>query len=360
MCRVLPTFILALVLILGSFPPPAFADQVPGGEAKVEITLEQAISRALAQSRALEKAKVKVGDAEDAYDASVAAYAYAVSVNTGTGPAYFARESADFAWESARYTRDLTSDAVALDACGKYFEVLKAMRNVHAREMALKRSEQELAVVHALHGVGMVGRVALDGAAAQVAGARAGLVEAENSLDKAYRSFNQLLGLDEDGRPVLPDLPVFQPLDLDLQTLEINALNNSPTLVTAESALLYLQRVRSINSGDPMRDVGYYEVRSAELDVQDARDATRLLVRSLYNGVIGLEEAYAAAEQSVNIAAENLRIAQLKYQLGMVTKKDVLAAEADLAAAEQKLFDLTTQHTYLKLALAKPWVPGTP
>lgn len=97
------------------------------------------------------------------------------------------------------------------------------------------------------------------------------------------------------------------------------------------------------------------EVEQARLDAASAEDAVETLTRALYYSVRTLEENYPAAEQAVKVAEENLRVTELKYQVGMAIKADVVASEASLAQARQKLLDLKKNHAYLKLALTKPW-----
>jgi len=56
----------------------------------------------------------------------------------------------------------------------------------------------------------------------------------------------------------------------------------------------------------------------------------------------------------VRVAEESLRVAQVKFDLGMATSGEV-AAEAEVQAARQGLFALACEHAYLKLAAEMPW-----
>ncbi|MFZ5898416.1 MAG: TolC family protein [Bacillota bacterium] len=343
-------------VLLGMVPTAwAAGDQKQSGAQAEQLTLAKAVQRALNHSNALKKAELDVDKADDALVPASGLWYVNYSPEAEAG--ILAAESTHFAWQAALKTYDAQRDSVIMGVYDKYYDVLVALRDVKAKELALAKAERELGTVKALMSVGMAGKLAVDGAEAAVTGARAALASSQAALDNAYAALNQLVGFAEDYRPVLADLPAYSPVTTDLNTYILRALDDSPTVWTAVEAARFKESIKNFAApqGSGLQTVTDEDAEKADLDAKTAKDATRLLVRSLYHGVKGLEEAYAAAEQGVKIAAENLRITQLKYELGMATKKDVAAAEADLAAAEQKLFDLTAQHAYMKLALEKPW-----
>ncbi|QGP91669.1 hypothetical protein MGLY_10100 [Neomoorella glycerini] len=50
-----------------------------------------------------------------------------------------------------------------------------------------------------------------------------------------------------------------------------------------------------------------------------------------------------------------MRLAQLRYDVGIGTQADVLAAEASLAQARQQLLSITIQHELAVKAFWQPW-----
>ncbi|MBC7347105.1 MAG: TolC family protein, partial [Clostridia bacterium] len=54
-------------------------------------------------------------------------------------------------------------------------------------------------------------------------------------------------------------------------------------------------------------------------------------------------------------AEEALRLARLRYEVGMATRLEVQAAELMLAQAEAAAASVLRQHAYYKLAFQKPW-----
>ena len=63
--------------------------------------------------------------------------------------------------------------------------------------------------------------------------------------------------------------------------------------------------------------------------------------------------------ESIRLAGENLRVAKVKFDVGIATKTDVLNAELALEQARQGLLEIESQHEILKMAFKKPWAYGS-
>jgi len=96
-------------------------------------------------------------------------------------------------------------------------------------------------------------------------------------------------------------------------------------------------------------------VEQAELDATSAKETIRTVTRGLYLKALTVEESYRAAQETLRSAQENLRVAKAKYDVGLATRADVVAAEVKVAQSAQSVADLARQHAYLKLAFEKPW-----
>lgn len=327
-----------------------------------ELALNEAVARALAHSEAVKKAAKEIDRTKEwrEYRADELGY-------TPLGPPgnplieinWANLLAADLTWRMSKKSLTTEEDAVALDACNKYWTVQKALGAVDMAEVALKQASLDLARVMALYREGMLIHEDLLGAEAKQAAARAALAKAQNDLEAAYAAFNQLIGLDPEDRPVLTDELTFTPMEKkDLDYIVARVLEESPSVWLAQE---------KVNLQKHLEDLAFYtgeyrpykarkiEVEQAELDAVSAKEATEIVTRNLYYAVCTLEESYHAAEQAVELAEENLRVAKLKMQVGMAIEADVASAEASLAEARQSLLELKKNHAYYKLALEKPW-----
>jgi len=352
--RKLLALVMMLVLVGLVFAPVGAAQEAnTSARAAVELTLDRAVQRALAFNPALEKKMLEVEEADDARVSVPATYYTEWSPEAEAG--IFGAESSKFAYEQAKRAYDLQRDALILDVTKKYYDVLRALEKLAAKQAAYAHAEAEVAAARAMFNVGLLSRLALDGAEARLEGAGAELAEAQGQLDNAYLALNQLVRFDGQERPVLVDpVPPFEPVELELSAYEARAFRANPSLELARAAADYMQRVENYAVQGEIQ-VTSTDVKAAELDVRAAQDGVRELVHHLYRGVKTLEDTYAAAEMGLAIAAETLRVTRLKHEVGMVTRTAVLEAEAEVAAARQRLFDLAAQHAYMKQALDKPW-----
>lgn len=330
---------------------------VAQGKEPLKLSLEDALFRALCFSKTLEKAQLDVEKAESTRlsAAAVVRPQWYITYTPGTEPLMFAKESADFGWRSARENYELARDTVVLDVYNRYYAVLRAKEKVAAKEAALQALEKKLAVTQAMVRAGLLPRAALKGLEAQLAGARAALAAAQGELNDAYVAFDQLVGLPPEERPELTSTVSFAPFTATENDCVSWATGNNPTLWVARYAAEYKRLVQNWDTGNPQTMITDEDARKAELDAASAEEAAALLGRKLYSAIKSLEEAYAAAAEGVAAAEENLGVLRAKQAVGLTTSSEVLAAEAELVAARQNLFDLAVQHAYLKLAAEKPW-----
>lgn len=323
------------------------------GAKPIELTLEQAVSRALSLSNALKKAEADLQKAQDARVwAPVTDY---ISYSAAGEARIFAAESTNHAYEKARRSYDLQRDVVILDITKKYYDVLGALEKLETKKSAYTHVEAEIRAARAMFAVGMVGLNALNGAQARLEGAKAELAEAQAGLDNAFLAFNQLLGYNTSERPQLVDTVSFEPVSKEFGIYRSRALSDNPTLGMVSAAVSYLKSVENYTAPAGMTAPTSTDVWKAELDALTARDGVDRLIHHLYSGVKALEVGRAAAEKGLAIAEENLRITRLKHEVGLTTRTAVLDAEARVSAARHGLFDLTARHAYLKQAMDRPW-----
>ncbi|MBP7332018.1 MAG: TolC family protein [Firmicutes bacterium] len=334
--------------------------------ATLELTLSQAVSLALEHSEAVKKAASQVDltwDKQDYQSEQLGFTPTGPSGNPEVEVAWANVMTATLEYSMAKRSLKVAEDTVALDACKKYWAVQNSLGAVEVAEQSLKQADLELNKAKVSCKVGLISTDALLAAESQQAGAKYALAKAQNDLDTAYTAFNQLVGLWSVDRPVLVDEIAYIPMENpDEEYAVAYALSNSPTVWLSE---------QNVNMQEIFKDLMFYtgnyrtyearkiEAEQAKLDAVGAREAAEILARNLFYSVRVLEENYPVVEQTIKLAEENLRVGQLKYQLGMLTKAEVSALETALAQARQGLLELKNNHAYLKLTLEKPWAASS-
>lgn len=344
------------VLLLCCLAP---ADAAQAEPKTPELSLEQAISRALSNSLAVERAVLDVVYAEDVSDgAKLAAYRWNPNYTTvytpGTEYYIAAIMTADFNYEAAKKQEELQRDMVRTETEKRYYDILLYQEKIAALEAELAAEEQKFRITELMFEAGMVPRIAFDQASLQLSQKRAELAAAENDLENAFVVFNQLVGLKAEDRPVLTDRPVFEELNVEnLGSTVSQIVKDNPAQWIADEGVDLQEELEGFTgASSEQHDI---KVEQAELDADMLREETRKGTYKIYYGIKSLEDAYQTAQAGVRLAEDNLRIAKLKYDVGMATQADVAAAEAAVIQAQQKLFEITCQHKISKTVFYKPW-----
>lgn len=366
-----PGFVVVLILLIGLMMS---AGVTAGGAAAwakepatPELTLQQAVETALANSKSLKKAEYDVDRSyEVRQKAADSVKWYPAGPISGedeakAAAAFTGLVQADIGWQSAKKSYEAEKDATAMSVQKAYYEVIKAQEKVRAAELALKNADWQYCLLKAKFAAGMAAKTNMIAGEAGLAAAKGALEAARKALDDAYQQFNLLVGLWPEDRPVLVDRPGFTPLKVDNLDTEVErAVEESPSVWLAKQNIDYyklrldLYPFNSSSATDPYK-AWEIDVSKKELEAASAEEQFRKRVRSIYYAARQVEDSYAAQEQQVATARENLRVTEVKYQVGMATQAEVVDAQAKLADAERSLLELACQHEVLKLAFTKPW-----
>jgi outer membrane protein len=358
------TVAIYLVMMLGGL---AYGSETDVNDTIViELTLDQAVDKALATSKDLKQSDYDIERGEKVREKVADTVKY---IPIGPSPeaasaAFTTLVQTDLAWQMSKKTKTMKADAVVLSVFQAYTNVLSAQEEVTAAEAALKNADWQQRAARASYQVGMSSEAAKIQAEAGYQLRKAALEAARQGLIDKYQALNNIVGLKPDDRPVLLDIPQFIPIEIDnLEAAIQRRLEQSPSIWLAdrkvELAKLDLDLYDWTN---PMRepyDAKKIDVSTAELTAADGKEQMRQAIRAIYNKILQLEENYALQQENLKIAEENLRIVQVQFEVGMATKAQLLEAESQVAEAKKSLASTIYTHEVLKLQFDKPWAAAT-
>ncbi|WP_172613495.1 TolC family protein [Moorella sp. E306M] len=327
------------------------------------LTLQQAVDMALKHSSELQVARNTIDKnkklRDEAWDANNAVLINTylgnglyVSVPTGKDPqgAVF---KTDYDWRAAQKDYDTKVESVKASVYQAYFNVLQDQAQVNYLEQSLASKERNLRDAEARWQAGMDTAFNVNQLRAAVVSERAKLAQAQDTLARDYANLAQLVGLPRGSTPALSNDATYQPLEVtDLNSTIEQIVSASPDLWKAQQQV---QLIKDTFAMQNSADVDRYNLKNANLAVTITGDKLQQAVLKLYYTVKDLEAGYEAAQKSVATAEEALRLAKLRYDVGIGTQADVLAAEASLAQARQQLLSLTIQHELAVKAFWQPW-----
>ncbi|SMB89621.1 Outer membrane efflux protein [Thermanaeromonas toyohensis ToBE] len=336
-----------------------------GDEAVPEtLSLEDAVHLALLSSKEVQVARETVelkktikDETWDKYNAvlirtHIPGTDMYVSLPTGQDPTGMVFKT-DYDWRKAERDYEVKVASVVASVYQKYSAAVLAQKQVEVAKLNVALKERELADAEARFKVGAESALVVAQKRASLASARSELAQAEGRLNKAYADLVELVGLPRGSKPALVSQVDFAPLKVEDLDKEIETIiEASPQVWTAqETVKLQKNTYGMVNS----YDVDKINLKLAEIGVDITRQQLYLALLQLYNNVKALEENYEALQQSLTTAQEGLRIARLKYELGMATRAEVLSAEASVVSLLTQLENVKWQHAMAVRAFYEPW-----
>ena len=176
------------------------------------------------------------------------------------------------------------------------------------------------------------------------------------ALDDAYQKFNQMVGLLPQDRPVLVDSPELSPLEVSDLMLVNAIVTSSPRQAVRRAAVELAKLTKRLydftnpSAGEPYKAKGD-RPEKAEITAGDVEQMAKQLRRCIT--AKQLEEQYAGIVESYAWPRRALRVAKVRFDVGIATKTDVLNAELALNR-QAGLLEIESQHEILKMAFKSP------
>lgn len=357
--------VLVLFLLLGLAVTGVTGGVAPAtGEPQVmELSLRQAVELALKHNPQTElnrlsilKAKVALDEAkstakkmEDAEDFLGATYETAQA-------RYVAPRAAEMGVKLAELGGTFQENLLKFNVESSYYGVLKAEAGLANARASLDRAREQLRLAQAGYEAGTLAKAEVMGAQVLVAAAEAEVTAAVNAREVALMKLNKALGQDLQQQVRVTDRFAFQPAEFKLEEVLAATRENDPGLAAAMEQVA----VQEVKFAQAKRfyTPNVYAYRNAEYDLEEARvklaGKERDLEFSVRQASLNLQaaaEAYRVLEQNVEVARENLRVANLKLEAGVGTRIEAQRAAEDLQKMEANMLGAIYDYNLAKAML---------
>lgn len=340
-----------------------------GAAEKNTLSLQEAIQMALDYDKGLKRAELEIDRTEIIRDKRQEAISFTPvlggSYSQEVEVSWYNLLMADLSWRASKKDYEAKRDSIVLEVCKRYWNVQTAKSKVMLQERLKEQALLNLKNARAGVEVGTLAKSMLSIYEAQYQQAVKNYEKSMYELEDAYNALNQLIGLEPSARMELVDEVKFEPLKVDNLEAEVSrVLAQDPSRVWLARQNIDLKnwQLNMTQLGTGTQTGGYTpyeakkkELEQAELDYASAKEGMAKLTRTIYYQAKQVEEGYAAALEALKMAEEKLRIERAKYEVGISTKVDLVAAEVAVVQAKQTLDELVRNHAYLKLAFEKPW-----
>jgi outer membrane protein TolC len=297
----------------------------------------------------------------------------------------------------------LARQQLAVEVAAGFYAVVAQRQLLDVARQSLERTEGLLKSSEARLEVGLASKLDVYRAELQAAQARDAMVRSQAALDTALERFRGLLALSP-GEPVEPEAAALPALGTDslepAEVLVARALENRLELLEARDQVGDARRAASLAgqnllpqldlnvgvtqlgygtsfggawaAGDrrvevflsasyPLqqaserasRSIAQLQVATRERAVQERQLQVEQQVRQARRDLEQIRKSVELQQQAVEVAAQQRRLAVLRYQRGLGSNFDVVDAESSLVTARSALVQLLTTYAVARLDLKR-------
>lgn len=249
-------------------------------------------------------------------------------------------EAKKAAYKVADRKYDVQKVAIELEIKNNYYGVLKNKDLLAVSKAALERAQEQLRQAQVAFEVGTVAKNDVLGAQAVVSSAQARLTAAENSFRLSEINLSKSIGLPTETHYNLTSIVKHEAMpSVDLAQTIAEAQEKRLDIIGAEAATEVAKVNYEFAAGYSGK--GTYDAKTARIGMEEAdlklADTKKSVVSDLTRAYLNVQAAQKqldAYTTAVEQSKEGLRLAKLRYEVGMATSLEVLTASANLEEME--------------------------
>lgn len=343
--------IAVLIVLLASLPVAASAGPV---DPTASLTVKEAVAYAMDHNKnvlllelAVEKARVGLAEARDAakkFDEED------VSTLDAARLKHVAPVQAESELDIARSQLDATRSATRLAVEKSYYDVLRAREALEVARESVRLAENQKKLAESNLRAGTAARNDVLAAEVALVARRTEAENAESACQITGWKFNRTLGLPLDEEIRLTEDPGFEEFrGPEEQEALAQALATQPELVAArgnavvaKNDFTQVKRFYTPNVYE-YRQV-QYTLAAAGIKAAEAEQEIFLRVKVAYRNLSMARTGYTALVKSMELAEENLELAEARYRGGVATLMEV--QDASLTLRQVRMQALEALHLY--------------
>ena len=249
----------------------------------------------------------------------------------------------EFASENVDANYEAEMNSIEYQTVSLYYGILQAEENLRVCEESLELQKKLLKNVELKYYVGAATSIEVKAQQVAVTSAEEDVKSAKSSAEKAKMNFNMLLGYEVTDNVVLTDeLAPRGWQDINLDAAVDSALKNRLSIVQLRYACEIQElSLKAIASSSSVSSGTYQKQKEAlkitELALENMPKSIEIEIRSAYIDLKNKYDTVVESRETVDMAEESLRVAELMYQAGMNTAADVQKAQVSVKQANQLL-----------------------
>jgi len=267
-------------------------------------------------------------------------------------------QQAVIGYDAARKALQAQKNTLTKDVISAYTACLREHNNLAYARINLENTQRQLQISGIARTVGLVGDYEFEQADTGLKQVQEGVKAQEAGYESAVASLRALLGKEDGWTPNLSSRPVIEVYPREALATELGRAANESILLLETKANYEIeeskQRWLFPNQIYGMKGI---DLELSSIAYEQARRDSKATVESLYLGIDALEAQVEAAQKSYEMAAKDLEVVQLKYELGMAAEYELQPSGSSMASArvacEKARIDLENLQSQLAESKAK-------
>ena len=264
-----------------------------------------------------------------------------------------AYQQAEIGLNTAKRAKLAAKDQLTKDVIAAYTEALMNYNNMKSMELTLKNT-RDLHTVSSVAGkVGFISSYDFDSSITGLQQVEEGYRAAQLTYEGSVANLGSLLGQNPDWNPILTSEALITSYEREDLSSDIIHGSSESVLVWTKQALLDIEKSKEnwilpgLTSEERKIDMS-----TAELNYEDAKRTSRVLIEQMYYGIDTIEGQIKLAELAYEKAMKDKELAQLKYDLGLIPRLTLTPGADSLESKILAVSQANTQLCNLKLQLA--------
>jgi len=317
--------LVTLMLLLSSFIPVLGASSTTSTSAanKTALTIQEAMQIGTAVSNDLKVSILEVTRANENRDdaaENVTYIPYGGMVVPSYQSVWNGYQQAQIGVTTAQKTEQATRDQVVTDVVGNYAAAVKAYDDMQTAKINLDKAKQQMRIAEISSKLGMVSSYDMKAYEDAITKLDTAFKAGQASYKAAVASLGNLLGVkDPNWNPKLTSAPNVSNYKRDELSVEITRGTDESIAVWAKKAAMDIELskepwvITSVN--DTVKKINRDE---AVANYQQATVDIAASIKSLYYTIDALQESVAMKDKALIKAQEDLKIAKIKYDAGLI------------------------------------------
>ncbi|MGS0763286.1 TolC family protein [Syntrophomonas curvata] len=295
------------------------------------ITIQQALDMAYKNNPDLRKATLAVEKAELTRNDAAEMVTWIPSGGLVL-PAYQkvmnGYQQAEIGYQTAKKAERTAQDGITYSVVNAYCTAIANYNNMELNQAKLEDAKLQLTMSSVARAVGTLADFDYEKAKTGTTQLDEIYKFSKAQYDGSIAKLRSLLGEGEDWQPDLssrPTLAQYKRNDLNMEVSR--GLSESTDVWTKEAELKIEESQQSWAIPGVSSKMQNVNLEIAQVDYEKSKRDTRASIEQLYYMLDTMEGQIAAAEKAYDTAAKDMKITELKYQLGMIAKSTLSSAQ---------------------------------